>query len=132
MLSKDFIKDQKIMINISVEKASDMLINDNNVALIDVRTKEEWKDVGIPKFKQGLFQNQLILLEWRVLPNMKIAGNFIESLKDKVQDFNTKMLFICRSGHRSAEACHAALQVGYKFCYNIKEGFESFVNNQKL
>jgi rhodanese-related sulfurtransferase len=115
---------------INSKEAFDLLKEDKNAVLIDVRTNKEHLDVGIPDLTEiGKYTYKI---EWR---NSIIPG----SRKRFLNDFNknlshhdeTKYLFICRSGIRSK---FAALTVEESFksgnyngmCFNIEDGFEGF------
>ncbi|MBQ4875048.1 MAG: rhodanese-like domain-containing protein [Rickettsiaceae bacterium H1] len=93
-----------------------------NSFLIDVRTEEEWKFVGVPNLEQ--IEKKVCCLSWRLYPEMKINQNFIEKISGMFADKQTPLLFICRSGYRSLEAASMVLREGYRTCYNIKDGFE--------
>lgn len=116
--------------NISALEAWEMLVQDNNTALVDVRTKEEWLFVGRPSLPDKEPNNILLMIEWRQLPSMDINFSFIESLKSEIKALDTKILFLCRSGHRSREACEFINAQGYLYCYNIKDGFEGPLDNK--
>ncbi|MCC8399033.1 MAG: palindromic element RPE2 domain-containing protein [Rickettsia endosymbiont of Platyusa sonomae] len=144
--------------NISSLKAYKLLEIDNNNMIIDVRTAEEWQQVGIPK----LDKDKIIFISWRLLPNMSLNNEFKNQLMSKISnivnsgefgarsdgampisnrratsddvpnfssiDYNYKLLFLCRSGGRSHEAAQFASTLGYKECYNIIDGFEGGTN----
>ena len=116
--------------NINSEEAFDLLKEDENAVLIDVRTNKEHLEVGIPDLRE--IGKDTFKIEWRnsILP---------WSRKCFLNDFNNnlwhhdegKYLFICRSGIRSN---FAALTVEESFksgnyngmCFNIEDGFEGF------
>jgi rhodanese-related sulfurtransferase len=114
--------------NINSKEAFDLLKEDENAVLIDVRTNKEHLEVGIPDLRE--IGKDTFKIEWR---NSILPG----SRKRFLNDFNknlshhdeAKYLFICRSGIRSN---FAALTVEESFnsgnyngkCYNIEDGFE--------
>lgn len=110
--------------NITSSLAASLLKELDNSILIDVRTKEEWKEVGIPDIEI----NRLLLLTWRREPHMIINSDFRATLVSIQPDKTSIMFFICRSGVRSYEAANFALSLGYNNCYNIWDGFEGGVN----
>jgi rhodanese-related sulfurtransferase len=83
--------------------------------LIDVRTKAELDWVGrVPG---------AIEIEWQDWPAKKLNPYFLQTLKHSVVS-ESLLLFLCRSGLRSALAAKAATEAGFPDCYNILEGFE--------
>ncbi|MBL8510420.1 MAG: rhodanese-like domain-containing protein, partial [Betaproteobacteria bacterium] len=65
-------------------------------------------------------------------PGMALNVDFAEALKARVP-LNRPVMFLCRSGARSAEAARLATSLGYAEAYNILEGFEgdADVNRQR-
>ncbi|AAY61216.1 rhodanese-like domain protein [Rickettsia felis str. Pedreira] len=106
--------------NICSTKAYDILISNDNAFLVDVRTKEEWQQVGIPHLDN---KNKLVFLSWQL--NKDFEDNFLSIIKDKI---DAAIFFLCRSGYRSFIAANFIANMGYKNCYNISDGFEG--NNQ--
>ena len=116
--------------NINSKEAYDLLSEDKNAILIDVRTKKEHLTVGIPDLRE--IGKETYIVEWK---NSILPG----SRKRFLSDFNEnlvlleegKYLFICRSGIRSN---FAALTVEESFksgnyngmCFNIEDGFEGY------
>ena len=116
--------------DINSKEAFDLLKEDENAVLIDVRTNKEHLEVGIPDLRE--IGKVTFKIEWR---NSILPG----SRKRFLNDFNknlshhdeAKYLFICRSGIRSN---FAALTVEESFksgnyngmCVNIEDGFEGF------
>jgi rhodanese-related sulfurtransferase len=83
--------------------------------MVDVRTRAERDWVGrIPG---------AIEIEWSLYPGNVPNKNFVSELQQQV-DKASRLLFICRSGHRSHSAATLARQAGYAECYNVLEGFE--------
>ncbi|ADE30137.1 rhodanese-like domain-containing protein [Rickettsia prowazekii] len=106
--------------NICSTKAYNMLILNNNAFLVDVRTQEEWKQVGIPHLDN---KNKVIFLSLQL--NKNFEDNFLSIINEKI---DTAIFFLCRSGYRSFIAANFIANIGYKNCYNISDGFEG--NNQ--
>ncbi|WP_039456314.1 rhodanese-like domain-containing protein [Candidatus Jidaibacter acanthamoebae] len=114
--------------DIALSKAWDILTNSPNSFLIDVRTIEECIFVGAPWLKE--IGKETVHMPWRLFPNMEINPHFITGITKIVPDINSELLFICRSGARSGEAAQNLAEHGYKYCYNITEGFEGNLNNK--
>lgn len=83
--------------------------------LVDVRTAEERKFVG---FVPGSLH-----VAWEIGPAQIKNPRFLKELSSKVPKEQV-VLFICRSGRRSAEAASAAAKAGYAQAFNVLEGFE--------
>jgi rhodanese-related sulfurtransferase len=108
--------------DITPNDAWEILKSDSGAMLIDVRTTAEWHFVGTPDLAS--LNKKTILLEIRSLPNMDKNPNFEKTVTKVVQDQNTKIIFLCRTGGRSAEAATEMSKLGYSQCYNIAGGFE--------
>ncbi|KRE79233.1 rhodanese-like domain-containing protein [Arthrobacter sp. Soil763] len=88
--------------------------------LVDVRTEAEWQQIGVP-VTAGTGRDPL-LIEWNLaggVPNPR----FLDQLTAAVAGDGTELLFLCRSGARSAAAAAAATTAGFT-AYNVLEGFE--------
>ena len=114
--------------NINSKQAYNLLREDENAILIDVRTKKEHLAVGIPNLQE--IGKETFLIEWRnfVLPWSR--KSFLNDFnRDLGFDQEAKYIFICRSGIRSN---FAALTVEESFisgnynskCFNVEDGFE--------
>lgn len=120
---------------ITPKDAFELLKNDQNSVLIDVRTFEEFNFVGF--VNSSSFNNRMVLLPWLLAPamneNPEFAPNLENSLKklfgDQSQD--AKALFICRTGGRSNSAANYAENLGYKNCYNVVAGFEGELDSKE-
>ena len=98
------------------------MLQKKDVYLVDVRTNVEWKFIGQPNLDS--VNKNIISLEWRSLPDMQVNPNFAERLMKEIPNKDSHVLFLCRTGGRSAEAATTMTELGYKNCYNITEGFE--------
>ena len=114
--------------NINSKEAFDLLKEDANAVLIDVRTNKEHLAVGIPDLRE--LGKVTYIIEWRnsILPGSR--RRFLDDFNEKLGHRKEgKYLFICRSGIRSN---FAALTVEESFesgnyngkCFNIEDGFE--------
>ena len=99
-------------------EAHDRLKKNPNAVLIDVRTQPEWTFVGVPRV------DRLLRLSWQVYPQMEVNSRFVEEVDAMSLPKDTEILFICRSGARSASAATALARAGYSNCWNVAEGFE--------
>lgn len=80
---------------ITSEEAKSIIDTEEDVIILDVRTKEEFDD--------GHIENALLL------PNTEIKDKVEELIPDK----DAKILVYCRSGNRSASATKDILELGY-------------------
>ncbi len=103
----------------------------SDAQLVDVRTSEEWKTIGVPDLSS--IGKQVLLAEWQQFPTMQINTLFAEQVSDLLGDAGTSgrssVLLICRSGARSISAAEALTKAGYECAFNVLEGFEGRPNN---
>ncbi|MCI8331696.1 MAG: rhodanese-like domain-containing protein [Clostridiales bacterium] len=71
-----------------------------NAILLDVRTREEYKDGHVPQ-------------------SIHIDVNEIDKARDIIQDKNVQLFVYCYSGARSARAVSALQGMGYHYVKNI-------------
>lgn len=96
-------------------EAAQLLRDDPQAVLVDVRSRAEWDFVGrIPG---------AVEIEWKSYPGMVPNAQFAEQLAGRVKK-DAHVMFICRSGGRSHETAATATRAGFKSCFNILEGFE--------
>lgn len=99
-----------------------ILSENRDAVLIDCRTRAEWNYVGLPEL--ATIGKKPALLEWQVFPSMQQNPEFVATLGNAVTDKGAPLLFLCRSGARSAAAAKAMTAAGYSTCFNVSEGFE--------
>ncbi len=114
--------------DVAPQTAFEILGNSADAVLIDVRTRPEWNFVGLPDLAP--IGKQPILLEWQVFPSMQQNPDFVATLSGAVADKATPLLFLCRSGARSAAAAKAMTAAGYSTCLNVADGFEGPLDAQ--
>ena len=107
--------------DISAAVAWEMLESDPAAILIDVRTDAEWTHVGTPDLSS--IGKRPLFLEWQA-PTGLLNPDFGQRVVDEVPAKDAPLIFICRSGARSASAAAAMTQKGYSKCYNLAGGFE--------
>ncbi|QAU33947.1 rhodanese-like domain-containing protein [Janthinobacterium sp. 17J80-10] len=96
------------------------LVQDGLAILVDVRTAEERKFVG--------YVPETVHVAWMTGTSMNRNPRFVKELEAKVKDKSAVILFLCRSGKRSAAAAEAATKAGFGSAFNILEGFEGDLN----
>ena len=105
-----------------------ILSENKDAVLIDVRTRAEWNYVGLPELAS--IGKKPALLEWQVFPGMQQNPEFVATLGNAVTDKGVPLLFLCRSGARSAAAAKAMTAAGYSTCINVADGFEGPLDAQ--
>jgi rhodanese-related sulfurtransferase len=105
-----------------------ILDENKDAVLIDVRTRAEWNYVGLPELAS--VGKKPALLEWQVFPSMQANPEFVSTLASAIADKDTPLLFLCRSGVRSAAAARAMTAAGYSTCLNVTDGFEGPMDAQ--
>ena len=108
--------------DISPTEAWKLLSDRKDAILIDVRTRAEWGYVGLPDLSQ--LGAKPALIEWQVFPDMQVNPEFVSALSGALPDKDVPLLFLCRSGARSASAAKAMTAAGYTTCLNVADGFE--------
>ncbi|NEW58740.1 rhodanese-like domain-containing protein [Nocardia cyriacigeorgica] len=109
--------------DITPKQAWEILRDDPRAVLVDVRTEAEWKFVGIPD--TSAIDRQTVLIEWvdgTGARNTEFAQQLSTVLDGR--DPDAPVVFLCRSGQRSAHAATVATSAGIAPAYNVSEGFE--------
>jgi|TARA_B110000444_G_C18285074_1_gene342546 rhodanese-related sulfurtransferase len=104
-------------------KSSDIknFINDNkDVELLDVRTQEEWDNIGKPDGEKLSVKTHFVTIVRS--PDPSANKNFIEEVRKKI-DPTKQLLILCKAGGRSMMAAQLLSQEKIK-CINISDGFE--------
>ncbi len=104
-----------------------MLKDERNVFMVDVRTQAEWAFVGVPDLNE--IGKELYYISWQSYPTMELNGLFVEQLS-KLVGHDDVIIFICRTGGRSMSAAVAAKNAGFNTCYNLSGGFEGDIDNK--
>lgn len=95
------------------------LIEENSVQFIDIRTFEERKFVGFPSGSEHI--------PFSTGTSFQSNPRFIKEVEKKFEK-ERPVLLICRSGNRSKLAATALTKAGFKYVFNILEGFEGDLN----
>ena len=102
-------------------QAWEMLASDPDAVLVDVRTSAEWQWVGGADLSE--LGKPVIGIEWMTSAGQPNA-RFVEQLAEAGIGPEAPVLFLCRSGARSAAAAQVATAAGFGPAYNVAEGFE--------
>jgi len=118
--------------DITPKTAWDVLSNETQSILVDVRTKAELNFVGFPDLSKINKSAQNI--EQQFFPGGIINDDFVKTLENNLNEMNlskdTTILFLCRSGARSAKAATMMASNGWTRCFNIAYGFEGDPNEK--
>lgn len=120
--------------DVSPQEAIEMLRNETNCALVDVRTNAEWAFVGRPDL--GSLGKAALLVEWQRYPDMAVNETFVAEVEAGLsalpsQDVKDRtVLFLCRSGVRSVAAAQAMAAQGYTKSFNVMQGFEGGLDDE--
>lgn len=107
--------------DLTPQQAWDLLAEHPEAVLVDVRTEAEWRFVGVPDV--SALGREPVLAEWVSLTG---AANprFLDQITGAGLTPGTPVVFLCRSGQRSAGAATAATAAGLGPAYNVLDGFE--------
>lgn len=96
--------------------------NTGLATLVDIRTHEERVFVGrVPN---------TLHIAWATGTALNRNPRFLKELETKVGK-DKIILLLCRSGRRSGEAATAATKAGFKYVFNVVEGFEGHLDENK-
>ena len=104
---------------IPINKIKDFIKEKPKSILLDVRTKEEWDQIGKPDgdkigiktyFLSSQFQGRIV------------NENFVKEFENFKIDKNCEILVMCGSGNRSQRAAELLSEKGFK-CLNVSDGF---------
>lgn len=119
--------DGPVVTEVGPREAWDLLSDDAEAVLVDVRSPPEWEFVGRPDLT-GLGRD-VVCVPWKTYPGMSPNPAFVGTLMDAVPGLPSRLLFICRSGARSMQAARAVAEAlsaegEAAECINVGEGFE--------
>ena len=96
---------------IGTDEAKNMI--ERGVRIIDVRQPDEWQEGHIA--------------EATLVPINGIYS-FGHALQELHLPTDEEVIFVCRSGQRSASACEIALVAGFKKVYNLANGMNGWAS----
>ncbi len=108
--------------DLSPEQAYELLREDPDAVLVDVRTRAEWYYVGLPDLSAT--GKQVVGVEWVTYPDGDHNERFLEDLREVGIGFDVSVIFLGRIGSRSRAAAAAAADAGYVKAYSVLDGFE--------
>jgi rhodanese-related sulfurtransferase len=98
------------------------LVQTGQAVLVDVRSPEERAFVG--------YVPDSIHVAWATGTSLTRNPRFVRELEAKVKKTDS-VLFLCRSGKRSALAAEAAFKAGFPSVFNVLEGFEGDLDGSR-
>ena len=91
-----------------------------NSILIDVRSNDEWENIGKPDGKEINLETYFLSIK---NINGEINHNFVEEFKGLKIDREKEILVMCKAGSRSLLVSNLLDKESYN-CINISDGFE--------
>ena len=110
---------------IKSSEIKNFLTDNKNIELLDVRTQDEWDNVGKPDGENLGLKTHFITIVRSSDPTAN--KEFVEEVK-KVIDPNKDLLVICKAGGRSMMASQLLSQEKIN-CINVSDGFEGNAEN---
>ena len=87
--------------------------------LLDVRTREEWDQIGKPDGDKIAIKTYFLSSQFQ---GRIINENFIKEFENFKIDKDFEILVMCGSGNRSQRAAELLTEKGFK-CLNVSDGF---------
>lgn len=115
--------------DVTSRQAWEILKEDETAVLVDVRTSAEWQFVGLPDLRQ--IGRGPACVQWQVYPDMAVNPDFADQLSAQGVTKDATVLLLCRSGARSRHAAIALTEIGYQRCFNVADGFEGGLDNDR-
>ncbi len=114
---------------ISPQQAWEILEDEPQAVLLDVRTSMEYEYVGHPA--------KALHIPWMDAPDWSIDAEFVNKVREALMKRtgseqgleSIAVLAICRSGKRSQAAVEELASQGFNNLYNIENGFEGDLDN---
>ena len=111
---------------INSSEAWQVLEDEQNSILVDVRSDAEWVFVGFPDL--SALGKDLVKVSWQLFPDMSLNNSFLEQITESGCNKDSALMFICRSGARSRDAAQMCAAHGYSNVFNVYDGFEGRQN----
>jgi rhodanese-related sulfurtransferase len=115
--------------DITPQQAWDLLKDNPEAVLVDCRTSAEWRFVGVADVSR--LGRDVVYVEWNGTdgaPNDAFVEDLIAA---GVTPGERPVVFLCRSGNRSIGAAEAATEAGIAPSYNVLDGFEGNLDEDK-
>ena len=100
-------------------KIQDFVKENPKSVLLDVRTKEEWDQIGKPDGDKIGIKTYFLSSQFH---GRIINENLTKEFEKLNIDKNCEVLVMCGSGNRSQRAAELLTEKGFK-CWNVSDGF---------
>ena len=100
-------------------KIQDFVKENPKSVLLDVRTNEEWDEIGKPDGDKIGIKTYFLSSQFK---GRIINENFTKEFENLNIDKNCEVLVMCGSGNRSQRAAELLTEKGFK-CSNVSDGF---------
>ena len=100
-------------------KIKDFIKENPKSILLDVRTKEEWEQIGRPDGEKIGIKTYFLSSQFQ---GRIINEDFVKEFENLNIDKNFQVLIMCGSGNRSQRAAELLSEKGYN-CLNVSDGF---------
>ena len=101
------------------QEIKDYIKNNPKSVLLDVRTKEEWDEIGKPDGDKIGLKTYFLSSQFQ---GRVINENFVKEFKNLNIGKDCQILILCGSGNRSQRAAELLTKEGYN-CANVSDGF---------
>ncbi|MFM2395332.1 MAG: hypothetical protein RLZZ546_3315, partial [Bacteroidota bacterium] len=101
---------QPVISNVNTADAKNLIANNQDLVVLDVRTPEEIANGKIDKALE-----------------ININDPGFQASLEKL-DKSKPVLVYCKAGGRSARACEIMSKIGFKKVYNLEQGFDGWKN----
>jgi rhodanese-related sulfurtransferase len=115
--------------DITPEEAWKLLRDNPDAVLVDCRTDAEWRFVGVPDLSS--LGREVAFIEWNGADGRHNDGFVSELTGAGVTRGARPVIFLCRSGNRSIGAAEAATAAGIAPSYNVLDGFEGNLDENR-
>ena len=105
---------------IKSSEIKNFLTDNKNVELLDVRTQDEWDNIGRPDGEKLNLKTHFVTIVRS--PDPVANKDFVQGVKSKI-DPSKQLLIMCKAGGRSMMAAQLLSQENIT-CINISDGFE--------
>ena len=100
-------------------KIKDFIKDNPKSILLDVRTKEEWGQIGKPDGEKIGIKTYFLSSQFQ---GRVINKNFVKEFENLNINKDCEVLVMCGSGNRSQRAAELLTEKGYN-CLNVSDGF---------
>ena len=114
--------------DITPEETWALLRDNSDAVLVDCRTSAEWEWVGVADL--STLGREVLFVEWNHSDGTHNDDFVADLLAAGLTPGQRPVVFLCRSGKRSALAAATATEAGIEPCYNVTDGFEGQIDEQ--